>query len=141
MFRNIALSLLLLVMWGAATPVSAQTTTSADRQRQVGLYKMLTGAGMVGLGAWLIASSSESATITSSDPFFGTSTIKVSARSTTALVTGNHPPSLFPAPSALQASTTDVHMAPSHFPRCFSKKANTFFQPSSACSTRYIGRS
>src|SRR5262245_15469972 len=28
-----------------------------------------------------------------------------------------------------------------YFERCFSQNANTFFQPSSACSMRYIGRS
>ena len=38
-------------------------------------------------------------------------------------------------------STMEVHMPLDHFARCFSKNANTFFQPSSACSMRYIGRS
>ena len=69
------------------TPLYAQSS-SADDQRRVGLYKILIGSGIAIGGAVMAATSGQSGSITASDPFFGSTTIKASSRSTGQLIVG-----------------------------------------------------
>ena len=87
MVEKILACVLMFVLWGAATPVLAQTTDPAERQRQVGLYKMIAGAGLATIGGLMAATSGQSATITSSGSY-GTSTIDISSRNNSRLVMG-----------------------------------------------------
>lgn len=78
-----------LIVGLLALPVglNAQDDARAEQSR-TGLLKIIIGASMTASGALMAATSGESAEITATDPFFGSTTIKASSRSTGRLVLG-----------------------------------------------------
>ena len=87
MVKKILASVLMFVLWGATTPVSAQTAEELAHQREVGFAKMFSGVGLLVVGGLMAATSSQSATITSSGSF-STSTVDISTRNNSRLVMG-----------------------------------------------------
>ena len=83
MLKRLLCSLLTLLVLAPGAEVFAQDD-SAEQQKQLGLYKMLAGAGLLAIGGYMAGTSSESVTI--STPFAPPTTL--SARRNGRLVVG-----------------------------------------------------